>query len=82
MTVQDLMNKLKKLPKDSLVVVSGYEQGYNTVNSVEKIKVCLDINTTKWYYGAHDTVDIYNAYSENETIIPETEVYYISSKPL
>jgi hypothetical protein len=42
------------------VVVSGYEGGYNDVDSFENIKIVRDYNK-EWYYGKHeDVADIYD----------------------
>jgi hypothetical protein len=60
MTVAQLIESLKNYPSDLPVVVSGYEGGYNDVDSFENIKIVRDFNKA-WYYGKHeDVADIYD----------------------
>jgi len=60
MTVAQLIESLKNYPSDLPVVVSGYEGGYNDVDSFENIKIVRDFNK-EWYYGKHeDVADIYD----------------------
>ena len=40
MTVEQLIEKLKELPKDKIVVVDGFESyGYDTISIIEEIDV-------------------------------------------
>lgn len=67
MTVAQLIESLKNYPPDLPVVVSGYEGGYNDVDSFENIKIVRDFNK-EWYYGKHeDVADIYD-----DTLIKNT----------
>jgi hypothetical protein len=60
MTVAQLIEQLKNYPSDLPVVVSGYEGGYNDVDTFETIKIVRDYNE-EWYYGKHeDVADIYD----------------------
>lgn len=52
MTVQELTQCLSKLPPDMLVVVDGYEDGFDNVVKAETIRLTLNAND-EWYYGRH-----------------------------
>lgn len=41
MTVQDLIDALLLLPKDSEIIVEGYENGFDAVHELQQIKVVL-----------------------------------------
>jgi len=59
MTVKQLTAILSTIKdQDTLVMVNGYEGGYNDVDTInpEPIDVALDVND-KWYYGKHEKVD-------------------------
>jgi len=53
MTVQELIEELKKYPLQIRVMVSGYEGGYGDVTRVEQDIVALDVNRS-WYYSPHE----------------------------
>ena len=52
MTTTELIEKLKQFPSDTIVVVSGYEDGYNDIYNVKQISIKLNANKEE-YYGAH-----------------------------
>lgn len=52
MKVKELVDALLKLPQDDLVVVRGYEDGYDDVMKVEKIHVALT-SEPEYYYGVY-----------------------------
>lgn len=56
MTVAELIEKLNKFNKDTIVSVQGYEDGYTDKISVNEIEVTLNANT-EWYYGEHSADD-------------------------
>ena len=56
MNVGQLIEALKNYPPDLRVVVSGYEGGYNDVDSFDNMKIVLDYNSA-WYYGKHESLD-------------------------
>ena len=62
MTVAQLIKELENYPQDLPVVVSGYEGGYNDVDTFENINIVLDYHTA-WYYGRHE--DVENIYKED-----------------
>lgn len=53
MTIKDLKEKLAAFPDDTLVLVKGYEDGYNDIDQILEMKVHLNVHQ-HWYYGAHD----------------------------
>ena len=53
MTVQELIKQLENFPKDMLVVVDGYESGCDYVDTLEEVKVDLNVNSA-CYNGAHE----------------------------
>jgi len=58
MTVKQLITKLSTIKdQDTLVMVNGYEGGYNDVEAIniDPIDVALDVND-QWYYGRHERV--------------------------
>ena len=54
MTVAELMKFLSEYPPELRVVVTGYEDGYDDVESgrISVHEIRLDVNT-EWYYGRH-----------------------------
>ena len=63
MTVSELLAKLHGLPEDMLVVVRGYEGGYDDVRDVRMLKLELNPNAWEprykeyyWYYGVYEQV--------------------------
>jgi len=55
LTVDKLINKLKSYPKNSLILVDGYEDGMDAVLDIKNIKVKYD-DSRKWYYGPFEEV--------------------------
>ncbi|MDA3793080.1 MAG: hypothetical protein PF545_05445 [Elusimicrobia bacterium] len=53
MKVNDLIKKLKKLPADSQIVVTGYEGGLADVINTKEISIRRNVNK-EWYYGRHE----------------------------
>lgn len=56
MTVQELISELQKCDLKQMVVVPGYEDGYNNTKAVCPIRLTLDANS-EWYYGRHKEDD-------------------------
>lgn len=56
MKVKDLIERLKKLDQEALIVVSGYEGGVREAESAHQVTVALKVNMA-WYYGEHEIVD-------------------------
>ena len=52
MTNQELIDELQNYPKDMMVVISGYEGGYNDMSELETIR--LNLNSSEgWWSGSH-----------------------------
>ncbi len=51
MTVKELKQQLDAYPDDMIVVISGYEEGFDDIHIVEEIEACY--RATAWYYGAY-----------------------------
>lgn len=55
MKVKELIEKLKKFPDDTLVLVNGYEGGFSEIDALKSLKVKLNVNPES-YNGPHDDV--------------------------
>lgn len=59
MQIKELIKKLKTYPEDMLVVVEGYEEGYDDIESIRTIQTDLYANRDKdsfkkvWWEGIH-----------------------------
>lgn len=53
MTVEELIEELKKLPSDRRVLVQGYEGGYSEARINTSVLVDLNVNKQSWY-GPHE----------------------------
>ena len=53
MNIQELIEKLKTFPPDTMVVVRGYEEGYNDISVIKEVTLKLNAHD-EWYYGQHD----------------------------
>ena len=54
MKVKKLIEKLQSLDPEKMVVLSGYEGGHSEADTVEEIRLRLDVNLNRWYYGDHE----------------------------
>lgn len=59
MIVRELINQLQSLDQDLLVLVSGYETGYNDLTEIEVIEVKLS-NSTAGYDGKYNYIGTYD----------------------
>lgn len=60
MTVAELIEKLKQMPQEALVITKGYEDGYDTIKKVSIISV--EENPKKeWYLGKYIDSTKYDA---------------------
>jgi hypothetical protein len=75
MTIAELIEALSQFDPSTLVVVSGYEGGYNDVVSVTKASIQLNVNHS-WFYGAHGSND---HQPEPLSDVPMTQVAYLHS---
>ena len=71
MNVNQLIKRLQMYPPDLRVVVSGYEGGYNDVDTFENLKIVLDYHEA-WYYGKHE--DVESLYGNNAEKLKTTAV--------
>lgn len=55
MNVGQLIEQLKQLNPELMVLVRGYEGGVNEVTSHTLCDVALDAND-EWYYGRHEVI--------------------------
>jgi hypothetical protein len=64
--VKELREKLAAYPDDMRVVLNGYEKGVEDVETVEEVRLKLNVND-EWYYGKHEVLREYeDEYSEGE----------------
>ncbi len=56
MTIKDLIEKLKTFPADAQVLVQGYEDGYDSIKSVNEIAVAKNPNTAD-YNGEYEDAE-------------------------
>ena len=56
MKVKELIERLQALDPEKMVVVAGYEGGYDEIEEVTETRLKLNENTT-WYYGKHEQHD-------------------------
>ena len=63
MTVTELIDRLGVYPKDSLVVVDGYEEGFAEDIKVKRIRVALNKHEIEdgGVYARHGRVDKYGS---------------------
>jgi hypothetical protein len=70
MTAAELIKHLQQVHPDTKIVVRGYEDGYNDIQKLRKIRInyCPD---AEWYYGVYsdskdpDSIDAIDLYGEN-----------------
>jgi hypothetical protein len=60
MTVQELIDILKKHDPTQRVIISGYEGGFHDVEGVKFLPIKLD-DCSNWYYGPHEQTSYENA---------------------
>jgi len=52
MIIEELIQQLQRYPRNSRVIVQGYEDGYDEVSTVEEISI--QPNTShEWYNGKY-----------------------------
>ncbi|MBW8333196.1 MAG: hypothetical protein K0M40_14315 [Prolixibacteraceae bacterium] len=52
MTVAELIEKLKQMPQEALVITEGYEDGYDTIKKVSIISI-EENPKSEWYLGKY-----------------------------
>ena len=74
MKVKDLIAELQKYDQEMLVVVNGYEGGFDSISKVKTIKVTLNARgVEEYWYGEH-------ADARFDTDETGTEVVYLPRK--
>jgi hypothetical protein len=53
MTIGELRQKLEQFDSDLMVVVSGYESGYDGISVIQKVGLVKN-DTASWYEGEYD----------------------------
>jgi hypothetical protein len=53
MKVKQLIEELQKHDHETMVVISGYEDGVDEVSFASKVNIKLNA-FNEWYYGKHD----------------------------
>ena len=56
MKVKELIEELQKHDPERMVVVAGYEGGYDEISGAGEIRLKLNAHT-EWYYGNHEGDD-------------------------
>jgi len=56
MKVKELIEELQKHDPEIMVVVAGYEGGYDEISGARDIRLKLNAHT-EWYYGNHEEND-------------------------
>jgi hypothetical protein len=54
MKVIDLVQRLQEFDPETVVVLSGYEGGYNTVSGIVEPQTFVEGVNAAWYYGPHE----------------------------
>ena len=71
MTAQELITQLQTLPPDTKVVIRGYEDGYNDILGLKKVKIRHKVDAY-WFDGEFedcndtDALDAVDLYGENK----------------
>jgi hypothetical protein len=60
MTIQELTEKLKTFPPDTMLVIRSYEDGCNDISDFKEVSIKLNAYK-EWYYGQHGDSDDVNA---------------------
>jgi len=83
MTVAALIEKLKEMPQDAMVVVRGYEDGVDEVDCIKECEVLTDYYEES-YYGAHEIVSdgllSFGTHSEYDVTEESPGLYRFSEK--
>lgn len=56
MNAKELIELLKNLPPDQKVVIRGYEDGFNDIQELRKVRI-VHKPDSKWYYGEYALSD-------------------------
>ena len=70
MIIEELIQQLQSFPKNSRVIVQGYEDGYDEITTLREISIRPNPNH-EWYNGKYESSD--NAASETAVLIFSTD---------
>lgn len=56
MTVRELIEELTKYPHEDRVIIPGYKDGFDDIDSVKTISI-KDFEPAAWYYGRYDEAE-------------------------
>lgn len=70
MIIEELIKQLQRYPKNSRVVVQGYEEGYDEITTLMEISIRPN-PSHEWYNGRYESSD--NAASETAVLIFSTD---------
>jgi len=56
MTVKELIEELQTFDPEKMVVIAGYEGGFDEVHDADEIRLKLNVHTAS-YYGKHEQHD-------------------------
>lgn len=71
MTVAELIQQLQTLPPETKVVIRGYEDGYNDILQLKRVKIKPKVDAY-WFDGEFedskdtDAIDAVNLFGENK----------------
>lgn len=58
MNVQQLIEELQNYPPEMRVILNGYEDGYDDLESLKTTQIRLNVhNKDDWWCGRHDDAD-------------------------
>ena len=77
MTVNELIEELKKHSPDKKVVVRGYESGYNDVLKIVEMDVFPNPGQNEWYFGEYEYA---NKEEDKKLSTPAVELYGDNTK--
>jgi hypothetical protein len=70
MIIEELIRQLQRYPKNSRVIVQGYEDGYDEITTLREISIRPN-PSHEWYNGKYQSSD--NTASETAVLIFSTD---------
>lgn len=68
MIISELIDKLKELPQDLLVLGRGYESGYDKIDDITISKVGI-VPDASWFDGKYNNDNYYNKTLDIDAVI-------------
>jgi len=72
MTKKELIEKLSEYPDDMLILVDGYESGFDDVKDIYPIEAVLvqpEPEKSSWFSGRYEKIEILELYDELKKIV-------------